>query len=96
MGLFFGFIVFVCCAWWWIRGGAFMAFALALGWALLSLWGAGTTPEKVTVWSTVAGVAIACAPYLIRTYLLPRREKRIVARPQPYGADRPRITGEPV
>ena len=96
MGLFFGVIIFVCCAWWWVRGSAFMAFALAAVWALLSLWGVGTTPEKVTIWTVVGGVAIACAPYLIRTYLLPRRQQvhlRPIPRPEPYGTGSPRISG---
>ena len=97
MGMFFGFIVFCCCAWWWIRGSAFVAFALSAVCVLLALSGHRVPHEMKADEDFAALIALSCGPWVIRSYLLPRRKQvdlRPIARPQSYGAGNPRITGE--
>ena len=96
MGTFFGVIVFCCCAWWWIRGSAFMAFAVSLGVVFMVMLGAGEVTHHSFLFRAGIGVGVACGPYLIRDYLLSLRKERIVARPEPYGTSRSRITREGV
>ncbi len=96
MGLFFGVIIFCCCTWWWVRGNAFMAFALSAAALGLVALGADEMYCHSAAIRSAIGVGIACAPYLVRTYLLPRRKQvdlSLIGRPKPYGAGSPRIPG---
>lgn len=90
-------ILLVCIGgWWWVRGSAFMAFALSAAALFLVVLGADEMYCHSAAIRSAIGVGIACAPYLIRTYLLPRRKQvdlSLIGRAQPYGTSRPRIPG---
>ena len=98
MALLIGFLFFVVCAWWWIRGSAFVAFALSLAQLGIVLIGRGNFDDPHLLKVLAVEGCVFWLPWAFHTYIkpgLPRRRQQVdltrIGRPETYAAQRPRI-----
>ena len=76
MATLFGFVIFCCVAWWWVRGNGFVAFVVALALCGLVTIGAGETTHTPILLRYLVVLMVACLPHYLRTGgLAPGRER---------------------